>query len=79
MRALFRAITYVLRSWLNSLRGRPAAGRVESQLGGDHIGGTPQKDGAGLEADDAQTRDEAPEVANVGEPEPPLYDGYGRR
>ena len=71
MRALFRAITYVLRSWLNSLRGRPAAGRVESQLGGDHIGGTPQKDGAGLEADDAQTRDEAPEVANVGEPEPP--------
>ena len=71
MRTLFRTITYILRSWLNSLRGRPAAGRVGGRLGGVHHGETSQEDGEGLEADDGQSRDEAHKVANPGEPEPP--------
>jgi hypothetical protein len=71
MRALFQAIASVVRSWLNSVRGRPTAPQLEGELCGTHDGETSQgKDRAGP-SDSAQASGATPATARISEPEAP--------
>ena len=70
MRALFQAFASVVRSWLNSVRGRPDAPQLEGKLCGSHDGETSQEeDRAGPNSDPAQASDATPATARIDDPE----------
>ena len=68
MRALLRAIASVLRSWLSSVRGEPAARRLD---GPRPQGGVSRDAGSGVGDAGTQASAEPPAVENVGRAAPP--------